>query len=909
MKTIQQPSYKTLFIITIFIISAVFLGCSVGSGGGNGGGTGTNAPEMDITWEGTDVPDGAQNYDLGAVQVDQETDFTFTVKNSGTLDLNFTGAPARVVLVDDDPAASPAITLADDIGASLAAGNVSDFKVHIDAAGAALGTYTGSVSIANDDSDENPYDFTFRVTVAAQAPEINVKQGTTDIPNSTLFDFGNVQTGASATKTFTIENLGLLALNLTGEPQRVSLSGDTQFTLELDAATPVASLGSTSFEIKYTPTAAETNIATVSIASDDSDENPYTFTISATGAAPAPEINIKQGAADIANGTGSYDFGTVMVGSPANVTLTIENSGMLELNLSGTSSHVQLSGDLQFTLETDAVSPVAASGESTFVISYTPTAAQSNSATVSIASDDSDENPYTFTLTGQGLAAPPVINGISSGTYNTDQAFMMTGIDAGSTAYYSLNNGTDWTEYSGEVTLSAEGSYRVVAKQVGADLQESAVSSPSIDIVIDKTAPAPPAGLDLAAADDTGDSASDNITKNTGGLTISGTAEAEAAVQLFSDIDGDVGGTTADGSGNWSVDITLTENIHSITAVATDAAGNSSGASDPLSLTVDTTPPAAPSKPDLAAEDDSNINNDNITNHYQNLSFSGTADAGVKVILSSSLEGELGTVNADGSGNWSFDPVDLVNNNNTHSITATAVDQAGNEAASPALSLVIDTIAPAFREDKFAAGDRVVVTDAANAGNFTAESGVTATWDSASKQVELMDVAGNTNTRDMVYQGAETDGLRTAVETDAAAGDVIYIMAGQYDIDSELNIGVDLTVKGEGPSTFINQQTQSSDATLYLAASNITVYVEGLKLDNQNANTIRAGFNTVDVYLKNITKGPNASQYLVTVIGHAYYWVSGSGYVQAQDGADGWTYYFNYFWRFQGANDTTYWAE
>ncbi|MBN1798850.1 MAG: choice-of-anchor D domain-containing protein [Spirochaetales bacterium] len=907
MELIQSPIMKKVkrinaFMIICLVIGALFFGCSAGGGGGGGGGG--DAPEMDVTLDGAAVPDEAVAYDIGTIQWSgaETLVVNFTIANSGNLDLNLTGNPDKIELTGDAEFTKDE----SGTGAVLAASTSTTFEITFTPV--AEGQCSADISIANDDNDENPYNFSIIAEAIAPASEINVKQDAADILSGTLYDFGNVQVGDSSTVTFIIEDLGLLDLNLTGGPPLVELTGDAQFTLESDASTPVASMGSTTFDIKYSPDAEATHTATVSIANDDADENPYTFTISGDGVVPAPEMNVKQDATDIESGTGSHDFGTVLVGSPENVAFTIENSGMLELNLIGGPPVIELTGDAEFTLDTDASTPVAASGSTTFIITYTPTGAVDNSATVSIANDDSDENPYTFTITGHGQSLAPNINGISSGSYNTDQAFTLSGIDVGSTGYYSLNNGADWIEYTAEVTLSAEGDYQVVAKQIDALLQESDVSSPSIDVTIDKTDPDPPAGLDLAAADDTGDSDTDNITKNAAGLTISGTAEADVDIDLSSDVDGPVGSTTADGSGDWSVDISLSEDVHSITAVATDAANNSSGDSVALGITVDTTPPSTPGRPDLAAADDSNINNDDITYNYQDLTFTGTADAGIEVVLSSDIEGDLDTVNADGGGNYTFDPIDLVNNNTTHSITAKVVDIAGNEASSLALSLTLDTIAPSFRDDKFGLTDLVVVVDASVASNFTTESNITSTWNSGTKQVELKDVAGNTDTRDNVYQGAEADGLRTAVEDDVVNGDVVYMMAGQYDIASELNVGVNMTIKGEGSSSFINQQTASGEAVIYLAVNGLTVYIEGLKLDCLDWNIIRAGFNTVDLYVKNITKGPVTAQYLVTIIGNAYYWVSGSGYVAAQNGVDGWEFAL-IWWRFMGANDTTCWTE
>ena len=108
-------------------------------------------------------------------------------------------------------------------------------------------------------------------------------------------------------------------------------------------------------------------------------------------------------------------------------------------------------------------------------------------------------------------------------------------------------------------------------------------------LVIDTSTPSAPLTPDLAAADDTGSSNSDNITKNTTGLTFSGTAEANSTVELFEGSNS-LGTVTATG-GNYSFDLSLSAGSYSITAKATDAAANTSSASSVLALVVDTAAP------------------------------------------------------------------------------------------------------------------------------------------------------------------------------------------------------------------------------------------------------------------------------------------------------------------------------
>jgi len=73
-----------------------------------------------------------------------------------------------------------------------------------------------------------------------------------------------------------------------------------------------------------------------------------------------------------------------------------------------------------------------------------------------------------------------------------------------------------------------------------------------------------------------------------------GTAEAGSLVAVY-DGTTKLGTVTADPSGAWSYALgQLGDGAHSLTATATDAAGNTGDASAALSFTVDTLPPAAP---------------------------------------------------------------------------------------------------------------------------------------------------------------------------------------------------------------------------------------------------------------------------------------------------------------------------
>ncbi|EIU1486802.1 BapA prefix-like domain-containing protein [Pseudomonas aeruginosa] len=156
------------------------------------------------------------------------------------------------------------------------------------------------------------------------------------------------------------------------------------------------------------------------------------------------------------------------------------------------------------------------------------------------------------------------------------------------------------------------------------------------------------------------------------GTVISGTAEAGATVILTDGGGNPIGQATADGSGNWSFTPgTPLANGSVINAVAQDAAGNTSG---PVSTTVDAVAPTTP-----------------VIDPSNGVELSGTAEPGVRVILTDGNGNPIGQTLADGSGNWSFTPGTPLANGTV--VNAVAQDPAGNTSG-PA-STTVDTVAPA----------------------------------------------------------------------------------------------------------------------------------------------------------------------------------------------------------------------
>ena len=234
------------------------------------------------------------------------------------------------------------------------------------------------------------------------------------------------------------------------------------------------------------------------------------------------------------------------------------------------------------------------------------------------------------------------------------------------------------------------------------------VASAAMSVTVDTAAPVAPS---IASFTTDSGTVGDHITNDTT-LTLTGAAEANATVKVF---DGAtlLGSAVANGSGAWSfTTAALASGAHSLTATATDAAGNSGVASAALAVTIDTATPVAPSIASFTT--DSGTVGDGITNDTT-LTLTGTAEANatVKVYDGATL---LGSAVANGSGAWSFTTAALASG--AHSLTATATDAAGNSGvASAALAVTIDTAAPvapsiaSFSPDTGTAGDGITTAN------------------------------------------------------------------------------------------------------------------------------------------------------------------------------------------------------
>jgi len=121
-------------------------------------------------------------------------------------------------------------------------------------------------------------------------PEIGVERSGVPLASGESADFGGLMTGTTSSATFTIRNTGIS--NLTGVAVTVGGTHATDFVVTASPSEVVTTPnGSTTFVVSFTPSEDGIRNAVLSIASNDSNENPYLINLSGIGASIGGSAN------------------------------------------------------------------------------------------------------------------------------------------------------------------------------------------------------------------------------------------------------------------------------------------------------------------------------------------------------------------------------------------------------------------------------------------------------------------------------------------------------------------------------------------------------------------------------------------------------------------------------------------
>lgn len=398
----------------------------------------------------------------------------------------------------------------------------------------------------------------------------------------------------------------------------------------------------------------------------------------------------------------------------------------------------------------------------------------------------------------------------------------------------------------------ADGTYVLTATATDAAGNPSGQSN-AWTIIVDGTTPAAP--VITQVVDDVPERTGSldlNETTNDSTPTLSGTAAANATVTIR--VDGvDIGTTVADGLGAWSFtpDTPIAEGQHTLTAVATDAAGNISGVSNSWGIIIDSVAPDAPvitQVVDDVPERLGALNSGDSTNDTTP-TLNGTAEPGSTVTIRQDGV-DLTTIVIDSSGTWTYTPTTpLVNG--TYTFTAVTTDGAGNTSQpSGGFTLTVDTTPPA-------AATIATVTDDVGGVNGPLTSG-----DTTDDTQPLLQGTAPADTVITVYDGTTmlgtatldgsggwsftpviplTDGPHTlTVHATDAAGNTTISTPFELTVDTVPPATPDIpaiTVNPDGTETPLNPGETTRDTTPTLSGTGnlgdtVTIYNGGVKLDD-----------------------------------------------------------------------------
>jgi hypothetical protein len=260
----------------------------------------------------------------------------------------------------------------------------------------------------------------YNPATAAANPEVNLKGNNISIQNNDLTpspadstDFGRVDRGTTAIRSYVIENAGPGALNV----RELTIEGAnaSSFSLVGAPAVPftIAAGAARTVQVRFTANVDSVRNATLNFVSNDLNEDYYTVALRAQGV--SPDINLTGNGETIASGdltpgtSNNTDFGITNIGAAISRSFVIQNTGLGTLKID--SMRFSGANAAEFSV-TGATFPmtIAAAGVQTVNVQFAPTSGGLRTATLAAYSNDADEATYSFSVQGRGIERVGVNN-------------------------------------------------------------------------------------------------------------------------------------------------------------------------------------------------------------------------------------------------------------------------------------------------------------------------------------------------------------------------------------------------------------------------------------------------------------------------------------------------------------------
>ncbi len=345
---------------------------------------------------------------------------TLTLTNTGSASLSISSI-----------AASGDFAETDNCGTFVAA--AGSCTINVTFTPLATGTRTGTITFT-DNAANSPQSVSLTGTgTPAAGPVANL--------SSTTLAFGNQAVSTSSTaQPVTLNNIGSSALT-------VSIAASAQYSQTNDCGSSVAAGGSCTINVTFLPTATGSQSGTITI-TDNAPGSPHVVNLTGTGTpAPAP-------VASLSPTTLSFGNQTVNTSSAAQP-VTLTNTGNASLSITS------IVASAPYSQTNTCGASVAAGGNCTISVTFTPTATGSQPGTITII-DNATGSPHTVGLSGTGTAttAPavslsPTTLSFGNQTVNTSSAAQPVTLTNTGTASLSITSIAASAPYSQTNTCGA----------------------------------------------------------------------------------------------------------------------------------------------------------------------------------------------------------------------------------------------------------------------------------------------------------------------------------------------------------------------------------------------------------------------------------------------------------------------
>ncbi|EPN8460490.1 Ig-like domain-containing protein [Vibrio cidicii] len=453
----------------------------------------------------------------------------------------------------------------------------------------------------------------------------------------------------------------------------------------------------TSYTATFTPTANTTSTVTINVAANTFTDAVGNNNTAATQLSISVDTQTPTGHSvtfgdtlysDAEKTAASFSFSNAEVGASYSYTISSTNGG----------SSVTGTGTVTSASETISGIDLSNLNDGTLTLSVIVTDSAGNSASAVTASSTLD----TAAPAGHSVTFGDTLY---SDAEKTAASFSFDNAEEGASYSYTISSSNGGSSVTGTGTVTSAGETvsgidlsnlndgTLTLSVIVTDSAGNSASAVTASSTLDTAAPSAPSTPDLAASSDTGTSNTDNLTNDTT-PTFTGTGTNGDTVTLVSNVDGTIGSAVVSG-GVWSItaNSAMTVGSHTITARATDTAGNTADSAS-LAITLDTSVPTPTITTPIEGDGKVNAAEDN------DVLIAGTgAEPGnsVTVVITDNSNTDSRTVIADSSGDWTIDGSEFdvsAFNNGTLTVTATQSDAAGNTSSAASTSITLDNSAP-----------------------------------------------------------------------------------------------------------------------------------------------------------------------------------------------------------------------